>query len=47
MRPGGAFLVYQFSPKVRDFLAPHFSRIDHGFELVNIPPAQLYWGWKD
>jgi phospholipid N-methyltransferase len=47
LRPGGAFLVYQFSPKVRDFLAPHFSRIDHGFELVNIPPAQLYWGWKD
>ncbi len=47
LRPGGAFLVYQFSPKVRDFLAPHFSRIDHAFELINIPPAQLYWAWKD
>lgn len=44
---GGAFLVYQFSPKVRSFLAPHFERIDHGFEIVNIPPAQLYWAWKD
>jgi hypothetical protein len=32
---------------VRSFLAPHFERIDHGFEMVNIPPAQLYWAWKD
>ena len=47
IRPGGAFLVYQFSPKVRDFIAPHFARIDHGMEIVNIPPAQLYWAWKD
>ena len=47
LRTGGAFLVYQFSPKVRDFIAPHFERIDHGMEVVNIPPAQLYCGWKD
>ena len=47
LQPGGAFLVYQFSPKVRDFIAPHFERIDHGMEVVNIPPAQLYWAWKD
>lgn len=46
LRPGGAFLVYQFNPKVREFIAPHFDRIDHGFELVNVPPAQLYWAWK-
>jgi len=46
LNPGGAFLVYQFSPKVRDYLDPHFERIDHGFELLNIPPAQLYWAWK-
>ena len=47
LRPGGAFLVYQFSPKVRDFLAGSFERIDHEFEPVNIPPAQLYWAWRD
>ena len=47
LRPGGAFLVYQFSPKVRDFIAPHFSRIDRGFEWVNVPPATLFWAWKD
>jgi phospholipid N-methyltransferase len=47
LRPGGAFLVYQFSPKVREFLAPYFDRIDRGFEWINIPPAQLFWCWKD
>lgn len=46
LRPGGAFLVYQFSPKVRDFLDPHFTSIDHDMEWWNIPPAQLYWAWK-
>ena len=47
IRPGGAFLVYQFSPKVHDFLAPNFERIDHAIEWWNVPPAQLYWAWKD
>jgi len=47
LRPGGAFLVYQFSPKVRDYLDPHFERIDKGFEWRNIPPATLFWAWKD
>lgn len=47
LRVGGAFLVYQYSPKCRTFMAPHFARIDHEMEWVNIPPAQLYWAWKD
>lgn len=47
IRKGGAFLVYQFSPKVKSFLTPHFGKIDHAFEPVNIPPAQLYWAWKE
>lgn len=46
IRPGGAFLVYQFSPKVRSFIAPHFDAIDKGFEWRNIPPATLFWAWK-
>ena len=46
LRPGGAFLVYQFSPKVRDFIAPHFARIDQGFTWRNVPPATLFWAWK-
>jgi phospholipid N-methyltransferase len=47
LRPGGAFLVYQFSAKARDFMARHFARIDKGFELFNILPCKLFWGWKD
>jgi phospholipid N-methyltransferase len=47
LRPGGAFLVYQFSARARDFMARHFRRIDTGFEALNIPPCRLYWGWKD
>ena len=47
IRPGGAFLVYQFSPKVRDFIKPHFDRIERGFEWINVPPATLFWAYKD
>ncbi len=47
LRPGGAFLVYQFSKRARDFMARHFSHIDEGFELWNVLPCQLFWGWKD
>ena len=43
LRPGGIFLVYQFSPKVRQFLDPQFDRIDKDFELLNIPPATLFY----
>jgi phospholipid N-methyltransferase len=45
MRAGGAFLVYQFSPKVLDFIKPHFDRIDRGFEWINVPPATLFWAY--
>ena len=47
VRPGGAFLVYQFSPKVRDFIAPFFERIERGFEWVNVPPATLFWAYRE
>jgi phospholipid N-methyltransferase len=47
LRPGGAFLVYQFSAKARDFMAEHFARIEQGFELLNVLPCRLFWGWKD
>jgi len=47
LRPGGAFLVYQFSAKARDFMARHFTRIDADFEPLNVLPCKLFWGWKD
>jgi phosphatidylethanolamine/phosphatidyl-N-methylethanolamine N-methyltransferase len=47
IRPGGAFLVYQFRARARDFMAPHFRKIDSGFEIWNILPCHLFWGWKE
>ena len=47
IRPGGAFLVYQFSPKVLDFIRPHFEKIDRAFEWINVPPARLFWAWRN
>ncbi len=47
IRAGGAFLVYQFSPKVLDFIKPHFERVERGFEWVNVPPATLFWAYRE
>ena len=46
LRPGGGFLVYQFSARARDFMARHFLQIDSGFEFWNVLPVRLFWGWK-
>ena len=46
IRSGGAFLVYQFTARARDFMEPHFARVDSGFELLNVLPCKLFWGWK-
>lgn len=47
LRPGGAFLVYQFSARARDYMARHFTHIDQGFEALNVLPCKLFWGWKE
>jgi phospholipid N-methyltransferase len=47
IRPGGAFLVYQFRARARDFMTPHFGKIDNGYALWNILPCHLFWGWKE
>lgn len=47
IRPGGAFLVYQFSPKVIEYIRPWFQKIDRGFEWLNVPPATLFWAWRE
>ncbi len=47
IRNDGAFLVYQFSPKVRDFIAPFFERLERGFEWRNVPPATLFWAYRE
>lgn len=47
VRPGGAFLTYQFSTTARDLTARHFKRIETGITWWNIPPCLLCWGWQD
>lgn len=47
VRPGGAFLVYQFRKRARVFFAPHFGRIERAIEYWNVPPCYLFWAWKD
>jgi phospholipid N-methyltransferase len=47
LRPGGAFVAYQYALKVMTLLRPYFPNIDRDFEPVNIPPAQVFWAWKD
>lgn len=47
LRPGGAFLVYQFRPKVRTIFEPHIPKVDQKMEWWNVPPAQLWWAWKE
>jgi phospholipid N-methyltransferase len=46
LRPGGAFLVYQVSARVFDFIRPEFDRIDRGFEAWNVPPMRLFWAHR-
>jgi phospholipid N-methyltransferase len=43
LRPGGQFLVYQFSPAVLPHLNDTFSDVRKGFEPLNILPAWLYF----
>jgi phospholipid N-methyltransferase len=47
LNPGGAFVVYQYAVKVLSLLRPHFREIDRDFEPLNIPPAQVFWAWKE
>lgn len=39
----GAFLVYQFSPKVLADLRAVFQRVQRSFEPLNVLPAQLFY----
>ena len=47
LRPGGAFLVYQYTTRARELMSKYFRHIDKGYEPVNVPPCVLSWGWKE
>ena len=46
LRPGGSFLIYQYSPYVMRLLEPLFPRIDRDLEWWNVPPCGLFWAHK-
>ncbi len=46
LRPGGAFLIYQFTNFASTLIRPYFERVDRGFEVWNVLPCRLFWGWK-
>lgn len=43
LRPGGQFLVYQFSGAVLQYLTREFRTVRQEFEPLNIPPARLFY----
>lgn len=42
LRPGGAFLVYQYSRYVRRLLDPVFGQVSDDLEWRNIPPCRVF-----
>lgn len=42
LRPGGAFLVYQYSAYVSRLLTPVFGAVSQRIEWRNIPPCRLF-----
>ena len=46
IRPGGAFLIYQYSLFVRPFLLKRFGKVDVGRVWRCVPPARTFFAWK-
>jgi len=46
LRPGGAFLTYQFRAAARSLTQRFFEKTDTGMAWRNVPPCILAWGWK-
>lgn len=46
IRPGGAFLIYQYSLFVAALLRARFDTVDLGRVWRCIPPARLFWAWR-
>ena len=42
LAPGGSLIVYQFSARVYRDLQHVFSRVDRGFEPLNLLPAHIF-----
>ncbi len=46
LKPGGAFLTYQYRLKARRLTEQAFDRVDKKYVVMNVPPNHLTWGWK-
>lgn len=46
LRPGGAFLVYQYSMRVKRLLESGFDRVEDRLEWRNVPPCRMFVATK-
>lgn len=46
LKPGGAFLTYQYRLIARRLTEQVFDRVDTKITWRNMPPNNLTWGWK-
>ncbi len=46
LRPGGTFLIYQYSAYVVSLVEPLFESIDRDRQWWNVPPCGLFWAHK-
>lgn len=46
LKPGGAFLVYQYSRYVDRLLSPNFPAVECSVEWINIPPCRMFVATK-
>lgn len=47
LRPGGAFLIYQYSRFVRRMIDPLFGQVVDDVEWRNIPPCRIFRAFKE
>jgi len=47
IRPGGMFLVYQYSRFVLSLLERNFAQVKHRMVWRCVPPARLFWARRD
>lgn len=43
LKPGGIFIAFQYSLKMRKMLKKNFSKVHIDFVLLNMPPAFVYY----
>jgi len=46
LKPGGSFLVYQYSAFTLPMLKARFDRVWQGREFMNFPPCRIFEAWK-